>query len=56
MRGNAVKLLPGRNNRLYIMGHRQLTVGSAEIDMFSTIIEHTIDINIIPRWRGIRDV
>lgn len=56
LRGNGVKLIPGQDNRIYLMSNRIITIGSTDIDIFSSQIEHEVYVNIIPRWRGVRDV
>jgi hypothetical protein len=52
LRGNGVKLEPGQDNRIYLLTHRILS----NLSQSSSNIVHEMYVNIIPRWRGIRDV
>ena len=50
LRGQFIELIPGVNNRLYFFGINHST------GLSPTQSDHDVWVDIIPRWRGIRDV
>lgn len=51
LRGQDITLKPGVTNRLYFLNSGEIS-GSAVCDVDCTL---TVRLNIIPRWRGVRD-
>lgn len=47
MTGQAIKLIPGVNNRLYFL---------PDINSPAPTVPHEVQISIVPRWLGLRDV